>query len=144
MLPSNSYYSILDIELLSSLLYIVQIGNENVAPGIRNDQTDRNWIDEVTTNTYLLPQYITGFLLARNLSMEFSSTDSSSTSSFIAESLSVNTGVSVGPLSISASYMRSTQEATFQAESTSSGLRIGVPGVQMIGYYTDIVPKFPQ
>ena len=34
--------------------------------------------------------------------------------------------------------------ASFQASSSASGLKIAIPGVQVIGYYTRVVDKFPK
>ena len=114
-----------------------------MSPGPSGDDADftREALDQ--SKNYLIPQYITGLLLCRNLTLEFSNVAKESTYSFVATSLETSLSVGYGPFSLSASYSRSSQKSSFEASATATGLRIRVPGVQMIGYYTEVTPKFP-
>ena len=102
-----------------------------------------NYLSE-KKGTYSIPQYITGLLLCRNLSLEFEGVDQQSSYSLVATSLDVSLDISYGPLKLSARYARSSQKSSFEASKTETGLRIRVPGVQMIGYYTEVTPEFPK
>ena len=61
----------------------------------------------------------------------------------VATSMNAALDVSYGPFSLSSKFSNSNQKASFQASSTATGLKIKVPGTQLIGYYTEVVPKFP-
>jgi hypothetical protein len=112
-------------------------------PGANDEEYTTTVNDAVNDNPYHLPQYVTGILLCRNLVLEFGGVDQTSSYKFVATSLSTSLSVGYGPFSLSTSYSRSSQKSSFQASSTATGLRISVPGVQMIGYYTEVPPKFP-
>ena len=96
-----------------------------------------------TDTTYLLPQYATAFLLAKDVSLEFSGMSASVQASSLSEAASASVKASYGPYHASASFSYANQRSHMKAESTSDGLRITIPGAQIIGYYTDIIPKFP-
>ena len=98
-----------------------------------------------TTNpSYLLPQYVTGLLLSRNVEVEFATKDASTSAHAVrvASSGSISGGVGLWKASVSTSYGRT--ERTMNFESTATGLRVTVPGAQVIGYYTQVVPHFPK
>ena len=61
----------------------------------------------------------------------------------VATSMNAALDVSYGPFSLSSQFSHSNQKASFQASSTATGMQIKVPGTQLIGYYTEVVPKFP-
>ena len=109
--------------------------------------TEEQFVTEVNKNVkagyYRIPQYITGLLLCRNLDMEISGLDQQSSRSVVSTSMNAALNVGYGPFSLSSDFSRSSQRASFQASSTATGLQIKVPGTQVIGYYTEIVPKFP-
>ena len=119
---------------------------------------EKEFIDTTTAGTYSLPQYVTGFLLARNIEMEFRGVDKQSSQSIVRSSYQnyrSNSGASsssggwgcfsfASSSSYSSSFSaRRQNSASFQAAATASGLKIKVPGVQLIGYYTQVVDKFP-
>lgn len=112
-------------------------------PGENDEEYSKTVTDALEVNPYHIPQYITGLLLCRNLTLEFGGLDQTSSYKFVATSMSTSVSVGYGPFSLSASYSRSNQKSSFEASSTATGLRIRVPGVQMIGYYTEVPPKFP-
>ena len=110
-----------------------------------NADDDRDFVDAVVDGTYLLPQYVTGLLLARNVTLRFQ-VSSSVASSFVSESNVRSASASYGPFCMSARYRtssRTTSQSSFRASTSSSGLNINVPGTQQIGYYTEVVPRFP-
>lgn len=119
----------------------------SVSPGPKS--TDSEFVKAVQDSTgpdqkhYRIPQYITGLLLARNLDLEFSGLDQQSSRSMVATSMSASLSASYGPFSLSTSFSKSSQKSSFQASSTATGLHVKVPGAQVIGYYTEVVPQFP-
>ena len=116
--------------------------NYQVSPGPFD--TDRKFVTAAQDrNNYHIPHYLTGLVLARNLNLEFSGMDRQSSYKFVATSLSTRSKFGWGPFSVSHSYNRNTQSSRFEATSTETGIRVKVPGVQLIGYYTQVTPKFP-
>ena len=61
----------------------------------------------------------------------------------VSQSVSVSADVSYGPYSLQAAVSHGSTRGSFSADAVAGGLKIKVPGVQMIGYYIDVVPKFP-
>ena len=96
---------------------------------------------------YLLPQYATGLLLARNVVIEFALNSASDSYHAVrsATHSSVSGGFSIGFFSASASvsYGSNRQEYKAKVETSATGIRVEIPGVQLIGYYTQVVPLFP-
>ena len=116
-----------------------------ISPG--HVEGEDNFIHIITRDAYLLPEYVTGLLLSRNVNIEFleisaaqaaRAVRTSSSSSF---SVSGRFGFWKG--GVSGGRRSSTSHRTFSAESSSNGLRISIPGAQIIGYYTHVMPKFP-
>ncbi len=112
-----------------------------VAPGPMSDEI--KFIKDIVDKNYLLPEYVTSFLLARNVQLEFKGI----TADVAAHAVSVSHRASVsggwGPFRGSFSYSYGRRERTFSAEASSNGLRITIPGAQVIGYITQVMPKFP-
>ena len=119
---------------------------------------EKDFIEEIKSNqNYRLPQYVTGFLLARDIEMEFRGVDKQTSENIIRSSYQSYRSSSSnsysggwGPFSFASSSdysssfsSRRQNSASFQASATTSGLKIRVPGCQVIGYYTQVVPKFP-
>lgn len=118
---------------------------------------ESEFLEKTTKGDYYLPQYTTGLLLAREIEMEFSGVDKSTAASIIrsshtsyaASSSSGSSGWGCFSFASRSDYTSSysaqrSYSASFQASSTASGLKIAIPGVQVIGYYTQIVDKFPK
>lgn len=93
---------------------------------------------------YQLPEYTTGFLLAKDVSMSFRGVSSNVTSHAMQTSTSGSFSVGVGPFSASASSSYSHQSSHLRVSSLSDGLQIDIPGAQLIGYFTSVLPKFPK
>ena len=96
---------------------------------------------------YLLPEYVTGLLLSRNINIEFKGISASRSAHAVHVSTSTSFSASGGfgfwSASVSGSFSNSRSQRTFSAESSSDGLRITIPGAQIIGYYTQVLPEFP-
>ena len=90
-----------------------------------------------------LPEYTTGFLLAKEISMKFRGVDSSTSSHAVQESASASLSGGYGPFSAKASFSYGHQSSNLKVSSTSDGLQINIPGAQIIGYYTSVLPRFP-
>lgn len=117
--------------------------NYKISPGPFD--TDRKFVTAAQDkkSNYHIPHYLTGLLLARNVELEFSGMDRQSSYRFVATSLSTRASFGWGPFSVSTSYNRNTQNSRFEATSTETGIRVKIPGAQLIGYYTQITPQFP-
>ena len=109
------------------------------------------------TEVYKIPQYLTSFLLAKNVQMEFSGVSKSAASSIMRSSHSSYTSSSSssssgwGPFRFSSrsdyssKYQRSSSSTGFQVStSVGSGMKITIPAPQLIGYYTQVVEEFPK
>lgn len=98
-----------------------------------------------TTNpSYLLPQYVTGLLLSRNVEVEFTTSDASTSAHAVRVASSASVSGGIGPWRASFSYSGGRSRRTMNFASTSTGLRVTIPGAQVIGYYTQVVPRFPK
>ena len=92
---------------------------------------------------YQLPEYTTAFLLAKDISMRFRGIDSNTTSYAIQESASGRLSGSYGPFSASASFSYGHKSNNLKVSSQPDGFQIDIPGAQIIGYCTAVLPKFP-
>ena len=118
-----------------------------VSPG--HIEGEAKFINEITRRdaNYLLPEYVTGLLLSRNVNIELTGIDQSNAGHAIytASRSSFSGGGSFGfwRARVSASFSNSRSSRTYSMEASSNGLRISLPGAQVIGYYTQVMPKFP-
>ena len=96
-----------------------------------------------THTKYKLPEYTTGFLLARKIELEFSGLDKETVRSTVSQ-MSRRSGGG-GFLFFRASYSSSSSKKSshVSVKQTASGMKIKIPGAQVIGYYTQVVPRFP-
>ena len=92
---------------------------------------------------YLLPEYTTSFLLARNVELDFKGVDSSTVMSSL--SIFSHSGVDANFLFFHASHSAtsSNQASSVETKKTADGMKIKIPGAQLIGYYTKKLPRFP-
>ena len=111
---------------------------------------EEKFIEEVVNNKgphYLLPQYATGLLLARNVVIDFGLHNAADSYHAVrtATRASGGGGFSIGFFSAGASFSYGSSSGNYNSkvETTATGVRVQIPGVQLIGYYTQIVPKFP-
>lgn len=104
---------------------------------------EQDYIAKVNKGHYQLPEYTTGFLLAKDVSMSFRGVDSSTVSHALKESASAKLSVGYGPFKASGSFGYGHQSSSLKVSSQSYGLKIDIPGAQIIGYYTSVLPEFP-
>ena len=75
--------------------------------------------------------------------MEFSGLDAKTKQTALSTSFGVSAKGGWGPFSFGGSTSTSASASNMRASSTADGLRIEIPGAQLIGYYCDVIPKFP-
>ena len=92
---------------------------------------------------YLLPEYTTGFLLARNVELEFKGVDSQTVRTSISTLTEKSSSSSFLFFHASRSSTASKQSSHVEAKKTADGMKIKIPGAQLIGYYTEKLPRFP-
>ncbi len=107
--------------------------------------SERDFYDEVTrgNSPYQLYQFSTAFLLAKDITVDFSGLSDKAKQSALASSFGPSAQGSFGPISFEGSTSGSGSYNHMQASSTASGVKVYIPGAQIIGYYCDVVPKFP-
>lgn len=118
-----------------------QKGAKEVSPGQVKGKNSVTFVNEA--EKYQLPEYTTGFLLAKNISIKFRGIDSSMTYYALQQSASASLSGGFGCFSVSASFDYGHSYTNLKVSSTSDGLQIDIPGAQIIGYYTSVLPKFP-
>lgn len=152
--PCSHIESLLEINTCKVLIYsssqLQRDAEAKVSPG---PLPEADFID--TAGRFKLPQYVTGFLLARGIEMQFDGVNKESSrvimaASQVSSSTSYSGSGGWGPFSFSgkSEYASQSQSkirssASFQASSSATGLKIKIPGVQIIGYFTQVVNKFP-
>lgn len=78
--------------------------------------------------------------------MEFSGLDADSKQSAMSSSFGATAKGGWGPINYggSGSSSGAMSSSNMRVSSTADGLKVEIPGAQIIGYYCDIVPKFPE
>ena len=106
---------------------------------------EEKFIAEVkkSKKNYLLPEYVNAFLLAKDIELNFIGVDASAKSHFMEQSASATVSGHYLCFSASASASYGSSESSLQTESTATGLKIRIPGAQIIGYFTKLMPCFP-
>ena len=94
-------------------------------------------------NLYLLPEYVTNFVLARDVKLQFSGLDSSTANHFMHMTAGASLSASYDMFSLSASVGIGKMKQSVTADRTANGMIINIPGAQIIGYYTQALPQFP-
>ena len=114
-----------------------------VSPGPKDEKTFRDYVAGTKVNRYLMPEYVTGFLLARNVKLQFSGVDSKTASHMTQLSVGVKFSASYEMFTVSAAVGVNKSKQRTTVDRTSNGMIISIPGAQIIGYYTSVLPKFP-
>ena len=115
-----------------------------VSPPPSSEEDLRKYINGERDNLYLLPEYVTSFLLARNVKLQFSGLDSSSVSHAMQMMAGGSISGSYDMFSMSASVGIGKEKQSVTADRTANGMIINIPGAQVIGYYTQVMPQFPR
>ena len=96
---------------------------------------------------YRLPEYVTSFLLAKDIELEITSKSANIFRSFMKETSYSHSSSSMNFLvfSVGGSVVssKSSSEAKSRVHRTANGFKLQIPGAQVIGYYTRVLPKFP-
>ena len=90
-----------------------------------------------------MPEYVTGFLLARNVKLQFSELNQKSANHLTQLMVGASFSASFGAFSLSAAVDKNKIKQKMTADRTANGMVINIPGAQIIGYYTTVLPKFP-
>lgn len=117
--------------------------NYKVSPS--PSSTDRDFVQRVQdpAQNYVIPQYLTGLLLARNVVLEFNGLAKTEQNKLVAKSTVSGFGLGWGFFSVNIGLQANRQKASFEASVSATGLKVRIPGVQLIGYYTEVTPEFP-
>ena len=118
--------------------------NTYVSPGPQTERELRDSIGGSTSNLYLLPEYVTSFLLARDVQLQFSGVDANTVSHSMQTMAGGSFSGSYGMFSAAVSVGVGKTKQSVTADRTANGMIINIPGAQIIGYYTEVMPRFPQ
>ena len=91
--------------------------------------------------SYRLPEFVTSFLLAKDVELEIVSKSSALYQSFMHSSNQWNNFICFSLDSTAGSGEK--HYARTRVHKTSTGMKIKIPGAQVIGYYTQKIPRFP-
>ena len=96
---------------------------------------------------YRLPEYVTSFLLAKDIELEISSKSSTLFRSFMRHT-SINRYTTernflLFKTSTTVESRHSSSKEVTRVHRTADGFKLTIPGAQVIGYYTRVLPKFP-
>lgn len=103
-----------------------------------------DFVRNVTARRYLLPEYTTHFVVAKDLYIHFTSLDPSISSELLAEAAHPHMRGNYGPFSFSSTIYYQHLVSHTQASTTPDGLILHIPGAQVIGYVTKVLPTFPK
>ena len=108
-----------------------------VSPG---PMIEEKFIDEVEKENphYIMPEYVNAFLLAKDIELEFDGVGSHTKSELVRKSAKGELSGHYLFFSASASVEGENTKGSVAVESTMTGLKIRVPGAQLIGYYTKV------
>ena len=97
-------------------------------------------------NIYVMPEYVTSFLLSRNVKLEFSDLDSKTVSTAMQVIAGISGGLNLPGLPFGFNSRLSSHAGWkhMTADRTVDGMVIHIPGAQLIGYYTQVMPQFPK
>ena len=118
--------------------------NTYVSPGPLSEKGLKQAISGETDRLYLLPEYVTSFLLGRDVRLEFSGLDASSISHAMQSMVGASFSGSYDMFSMSAAVGIGKTKQSVNADRTANGMIINIPGAQIIGYYTEVLPTFPR
>ena len=76
--------------------------------------------------------------------MNFRGAESNTTRHALSESSSARLQGGYGPFNVGGSFSYGRKSSNLKVSSLSDGLQISIPGAQIIGYYTSVLPKFPE
>lgn len=96
---------------------------------------------------YRLPEYVTSFLLAKDIELEISSKSKTLFRSFMRQTslnrYTTERNYLVFKTSVTVESRHSSSKVVTRVHRTADGFKLKIPGAQVIGYYTRVLPKFP-
>lgn len=92
---------------------------------------------------YMLYQYPTAFLLAKDISMDFTGLSDKDIQRALVLSFSTSLKGNYGPISFDGSFSGSGSQNHIQVSLMDNGIKVHIPGAQIVGYCCNVVPKFP-
>ena len=111
--------------------------------------SDADFIDAISGGdgpddvSYRLPEFVTSFLLAKDIEMEIKSKSSALFQSVVQSTHSTHSGGNFLVFSSSHSTQDEQRSSRTGVHKTNTGMKIKIAGAQVIGYYTQKIPKFP-
>ena len=146
-------YYVLCRVIIIPYMFILQVTNTDGyqltlgAPG--SHLTEADFINAMTGGDgpddilYRLPEYATSFLLAKDIELEISNVQEKFVRTVLHMSTQPNANLNIFFFKLGGSYSGSTTAARSRFYRTANGMKIKIPGAQVIGYYTQKLPKFP-
>ena len=92
---------------------------------------------------YRLPEYVTSFLLARDTELEFSNLNRKAFRDTVSTFTKETHTTQYFFYKSTKTKTRSSHTSTSKVHRTANGMKIMIPGAQVIGYYTQKLPQFP-
>ena len=136
------------------MLYIQQKkGRGAVSPGPL--EPARYYQEVIRRGEYLMPQFTSSFILASNIQVYFpglgvwndSDTDNQTNNAvnvLMKYTYAPNLGGGYGPFSFVPADGAINNIHSFRVERSRGGILLTIPGAQVIGYITTVIPKFPE
>ena len=144
---------ILSLGINLSLMCIIQVANTDSGGKVLGSPgkhlSEKEFMDAITEadgpgkTIYRLPEYVTSFLLAKDVELEFSNMQRSSFRDTLSTFTHHSSHVSFFCFSASFSSTKSNYKSRSSVHRKANGMVIKMPGAQIIGYYTQKLPKFP-
>ena len=125
--------------MFNYLFFLQQDNVPSVSPGPLSEGEFVN-----RAKDYLLPEYTTGFLLAKDVRMSFRGLSATAHSYAVHQSLTGAFSGRYGPFHARSILGRRRKLSSLKLSTESETLHIEVPGAQIIGYFTSVVAKFPK
>ena len=95
-----------------------------------------------------MPEYVTSFLMARNVRLQYAGLDFNTVSKSMQVMVGIQTGGGPGYGLMGNMFGGgvgvNVGKKSMSAHRTANGMVIEIPGAQIIGYYTQVMPQFPK
>ena len=103
----------------------------------------RDAISGLKDQLYLLPEYVTSFVLASDVKLQFSGVDSTYVGHMSQIMVTTKVCIDIKQFNVCPSVGFGDNKQSVTTERTTNGMIINVPGTQVIGYYTEVLPRSP-
>ena len=144
--------TLLAVVIVNFVYSVQKRGRGVVSPGALEPASYFKQVAE--SGKYLMPQYTSSFILASDVSVFYpglgtwNDTDDDDNVNGVVHILmkyafAPNLAGGFGPFSFAPADDTQTNQHNFRVERKSGGILLTIPGAQIIGYITTVVPKFP-